>query len=112
MADYSNYQHLLVEKQDGIALLTMNRPEALNAANFKLHHELGRIWLDLGEDPEVRVAVITGAGNAFSAGGDFEMIEQAMGDPEIIVRNTKEAGDIVYNLINLDKPVVSTINGV
>jgi enoyl-CoA hydratase len=112
MVDYSSYQHLLVEKEHGIALLTMNRPEALNAANFKLHNELSRIWRDLGEDPEVRAAVITGAGDAFSAGGDFEMIEKAIGNPEVIVRNTKEAGDIVYNLINLDKPVISAINGV
>lgn len=112
MVDYSGYQHLLVEKQDGIALLTMNRPEVLNATNFRLHSELSRIWLDLGEDPEVRVAVITGAGNAFSAGGDFEMIEKAIGNAEIIASNMKEAGDIVHNMINLDKPVVSAINGV
>ena len=112
MSDYSDYQHILVEKRDGIALLTMNRPEVLNATNFRLHNELSRIWLDLGADPEVRVAVITGSGNAFSAGGDFEMIEQAMGNPEVIASNTQEASDIVYNLLNLDKPVISAINGV
>ena len=55
MVDYSSYQHLLVEKKDGIALLTMNRPEVLNATNARLHNELSRIWLDLGQDPEVRV---------------------------------------------------------
>ncbi len=112
MSDYSDYQHILVEKRDGIALLTMNRPEVLNATNFRLHNELSRIWLDLGADPEVRVAVITGSGIAFSAGGDFEMIEQAMGNPEVIASNTQEASDIVYNLLNLDKPVISAINGV
>jgi len=51
MTDYSQYQHLLVEKQDGIALLTINRPEVLNATNAKLHNELSRIWLDLGVIP-------------------------------------------------------------
>ena len=110
--DYSSYQHLLVDKQDGIALLTMNRPEALNATNAALHNELSRIWPDLGNDPEVRVAVITGAGNAFSAGGDFEMIEKMTGNPELVASTTKEAGEIVYNLLNLDKPVISAINGV
>ena len=110
--DYSAYEHLLVDKQDGIALLTMNRPEVLNATNFRLHNELSRIWLDLGQDPEVRVAVITGAGSAFSAGGDFEMVEKAIGNAEIVASNMKEAGDIVYNMINLDKPVISAINGV
>ena len=112
MSEYSDYQHILVEKQDGIAVLTMNRPEVLNAANFRLHNELSRIWLDLGADPEVRVAVITGSGGAFSAGGDFEMIEQAMGNPDVIASNIQEASDIVYNLLNLDKPVISAINGV
>ena len=112
MAGYENYQHLRVEVADGIALLTMDRPEVLNATNAQLHYELSRIWVDLGEDPAVRVAVITGAGNAFSAGGDFDMIEESLGNAEIISRTIKEAGDIVYNLLNLDKPVISAINGV
>ena len=81
MTDYSSYQHLLIEKADGIITLTMNRPESLNSANFRLHNELSRIWLDIAADPEVRVAVVTGAGDAFSAGGDFEMIEQAIDNP-------------------------------
>ena len=112
MVDYSSYQHLLVEKDDGIATLTINRPEVLNATNFRLHNELSRIWLDIGNDPEVRVALITGAGRAFSAGGDFEMIEKAIDNPEVIASNMKEASDIVYNMVDLDKPVVSAINGV
>lgn len=112
MTDYGQYQHLLVEKQDGIALLTINRPEVLNATNAVLHNELSRIWPDLGEDPEVRVAVITGSGNAFSAGGDYAMVEQAIGNAEVVAATMQEAGDIVHNMINLDKPVVSAINGV
>ena len=112
MTDYSSYQHLLIEKSDGIITLTMNRPETLNSTNFRLHNELSRVWLDIGADPEVRVAVVTGAGEAFSAGGDFEMIEQAIDNPAIVAQNTKEAGDIVYNILNLDKPVISAINGV
>ena len=110
--DYSHYEHLDVEVLDGIALITMNRPESLNSANFQLHYELSKIWLDIWGDDSVKVAVITGVGNAFSAGGDFEMIESAIGNPVIIAQNTKEAGDIVYNLMNLDKPVISAINGV
>ena len=112
MEDYTAYKHLIVEKQDGVALLTMNRPEVLNATNARLHYELSRIWLDLAEDPEVRVALITGAGRAFCAGGDFELIEDVLGNSEAIANNMKEASDIVYNMINLDKPVVSAINGV
>ena len=112
MTDYSSYQHLLIAKSDGIITLTMNRPETLNSTNFRLHNELSRIWRDIAADPEVRVAVVTGAGDAFSAGGDFEMIEQAIDNPAIVAQNTQEAADIVYNILNLDKPVISAINGV
>ncbi len=111
IVDYSGYQHILIDKKDGVALLTLNRPEALNASNFRLHYEMSRIWLDLGEDAEVRAAVVTGAGTAFSAGGDFEMIQKAIGNPDVVASNMQEASDIVHNMINLDKPVVSAING-
>ena len=79
--DYSSYESLLIEVKDGIALLTMSRPEVFNATDSRLHNELSRIWADLGKDPEVKVAVITGAGNAFSAGGDFGMLEKTIGNP-------------------------------
>ncbi len=110
--DYSSYEKLLIEIKDGIALLTINRPEVYNATDFKLHNELSRIWLDLGKDDNVRVAVITGAGTAFSAGGDFDLIEQSIGNAKIIAGTMEEARDIVHNMINLDKPVISAINGV
>jgi enoyl-CoA hydratase len=113
MMDYSQYEHLLFERKDkGILLITMNRPEVLNAANARLHWELSRVWLDIDVDPDTRVAVITGAGRAFSAGGDLEMIESYQGDLEVIAGVMKEASNIVYNMVNLDKPVVSAINGV
>ena len=112
MVDYSSYERLIIEKKDGVALLTINRPEVFNATDFKLHNELSRVWLDIGKDPEVRVAVITGAGPAFSAGGDFDLIEKSIGNAEVIASTMEEARDIVHNLINLDKPVISAINGV
>ena len=61
---------------------------------------------------DARVAVITGAGRAFSAGGDLEMVEANARDPKRLARTVREASDIVYNMINLDKPVISAINGV
>ena len=113
MVDQDQYEHMLLEPQEhGILKITLNRPEVMNAANDRLHGELARIWLDVGNDPDTRVAVITGAGRAFSAGGDMEMIEGMMNDLDHIARTMKEASDIVYNIVNLDKPVVSAINGV
>lgn len=110
---YDDYQHLKFERRpNGVVLITINRPEVLNAANDRLHWELGKVWLTIDADPEARVAVVTGAGRAFSAGGDLEMVENNTRDPKRFARVLREASDIVYNMINLDKPIVSAINGV
>jgi enoyl-CoA hydratase len=111
--DYKDYHHLVFERRPhGVLLVTINRPEVLNATNDRLHWELTQIWLTIDADPETRVAVVTGAGRAFSAGGDLGMVEANATDPRRLARTVREASDIVYNMINLDKPVVSAINGV
>ena len=99
-------------KPHGVVLITINRPEVLNATNDRLHWELTQVWPTLDADDTARVAVVTGAGRAFSAGGDLEMVEANARDPKRLARTVREASDIVYNMINLDKPVVSAINGV
>jgi len=110
--DYSDYQHILFERREhGIVWLTLNRPEALNAADRRLHTELVEVWRTLDRDPEARVAVVTGAGRAFSAGGDLGMVENAYRNPEEIGRILDEARDLVYNMLRCDKPIVSAING-
>ncbi|HKM99356.1 MAG TPA: enoyl-CoA hydratase/isomerase family protein [Candidatus Binataceae bacterium] len=111
--DYREYQHLVFERKgDGILLITINRPDVLNATNNRLHWELSHVWLDIAQDAETNVIVVTGAGRAFSAGGDLAMIEAMAGNAANIGQAWKEAGDIVYNMINLDKPIISAINGV
>ena len=114
--DYSRYQHLLIDIDDGLAKVTINRPEVYNAVNHQLHRELGDIWRDLDRDPNVRAIVVTGAGEkAFSAGGDLAMLEHRMALPaeerfDDIVNN--DARDLVYNMVNCDKVIVAAINGV
>ncbi|MEK7387139.1 MAG: enoyl-CoA hydratase-related protein, partial [candidate division NC10 bacterium] len=111
--NYSDYRHLAFDlKPNGVLLITINRPEVLNATNARLHWELTQVWLTVDADPKVRVALVTGAGKAFSAGGDLEMVEEMAGNPDAVARTMREASDLVYNMINLDKPVVSAINGV
>ncbi|MGH7399846.1 MAG: enoyl-CoA hydratase-related protein, partial [Candidatus Rokuibacteriota bacterium] len=111
--DYRDYQHLAFERRpNGVVLITINRPEVLNATNDRLHWELTQIWLTLDADDSARVAVVTGAGRAFSAGGDLDMVDANSRDPKRLARTVREASDIVYNMINLDKPVFSAINGV
>ena len=79
--DYSDYQYILFERREnGVLWLTLNRPDRLNAVNDRMHVELGQIWKTVDRDPDVRVIVVTGAGRGFSAGGDFELIEDAHAD--------------------------------
>src|SRR5688500_2342401 len=111
--DYGDYQHLTFKHMDhGVVLITINRPEVLNATNDRLHWELTQVWLTFDADPRARVAVVTGAGRAFSAGGDLDMVDANARDPKRLARTVREASDIVYNMINTDKPIVSAINGV
>ena len=112
--DYRDYQHLTFERRErGVVLVTINRPEVLNATNDRLHWELTQVWLTLDADETARVAVVTGAGTrAFSAGGDLEMVEANSRDPKRLARTIREASDLVYNMINTDKPIISAINGV
>jgi enoyl-CoA hydratase len=111
--DYSAYQHLLFERRDhGVLLITMNRPEVYNAAHEEMHGELARVWADVSRDDETRVAVVTGAGQAFSAGGDLAMVQRQIGDYARVTSMLTEMSDLVYNMVNCEKPIVSAINGV
>ncbi len=111
--NYADYRHLTFDLDaDGVLLITINRPEVLNATNARLHWELTQVWRTVDADPAARVALITGAGKAFSAGGDLDLVEEMAGNPAGVARTMREASDLVYNLIDLDKPVVSAINGV
>ena len=111
--NYSDYRHVLFDKKpNGVVLVTINRPEVMNATNARLHWELTQVWLTIDADPEARVALVTGAGKAFSAGGDMNLVEEMAGNAEAAARTMREASDLVYNIINLEKPVVSAINGV
>ena len=111
--NYADFRHLTFEsKPNGVLVVTINRPEVLNAANARLHWEFTQIWPVVDADPKTRAVVVTGAGKAFSAGGDLSLVEDMAGNPEALTRTMREASDLVYNMINLDKPVVSAINGV
>jgi enoyl-CoA hydratase len=110
---YDEYQFLLFERHsDGILLITINRPDVLNATNSRLHWELSRVWKDVDEDDETNVVIVTGKGRAFSAGGDLDMIDAMKGNHANISQAWKEAGDIVYNMIDCSKPIISAINSV
>ncbi len=111
--DLASYQHLKLERHpNGVLLITLNRPDVLNAAHEEMHAELARVWADVGQDPNTKVAVVTGAGRAFSAGGDLGMVERQIGNYDLVTSMLKEMSDLVYNMVNCEKPIVSAINGV
>jgi enoyl-CoA hydratase len=109
---YARFSRLAVDRpQPRVLRVTLNRPEKLNAADAEMHADLTEIWRVADADPAVNAVLVTGAGKAFSAGGDLEMIERMMADFDTRMRVWKETRDIVYNMINCSKPIVSAING-
>jgi len=110
---YGSFEHLsLARAGDGVVVVTLNRPEVLNAANVRLHREMAEVWAVVDADPEARVAVVTGAGRAFSAGGDLEMIEDMLNDYGALLAQWRDARLVVERMLEAEKPVVSAINGV
>jgi enoyl-CoA hydratase len=110
---YADFTHLRIERpSDGVLLITLDDPERLNATGPEMHLQLSRVFRTIDDDPTVRAAVVTGAGRAFSAGGDLEWIAEQVGDHARTMRVMREAGDIVRTMIDCDTPVVSAINGV
>ena len=107
MLDPAAYTAIAIERHDdGVAVATLNRPQRLNAVDAAMHYELSTLALDADADPDVRVLVITGAGRAFCAGGDFAGAGPAGGDTTFT-----EARRIVDGLLECRKPIVSAVNG-
>jgi len=110
---YEDFQFIRFDRQaDGVLLITLNRPEVMNATNNRMHWELTQVWGLIHEDPAIKAVVVTGAGDrAFSAGGDLSVVEEMAASQEATLRVMKEASDLVYNMLACDKPIISAING-
>jgi enoyl-CoA hydratase len=110
---YKRYKRLLIDRPHPRVLrITMNRPDKYNAADAEMHANLTEIWREIDGDPSVNAVLLTGAGRAFSAGGDLGLVEQMRADYNTRMRVWREARDMVYNVINCSKPIVAAINGV
>ena len=96
---------------DGVVQLTICGRDKVNSLNEQDHRDLSAIWPELDADPAVRVIVVTGAGRAFCAGGSMEMEQRLAGDYAGVVQTLTDARDLVLNMINCDKPIISAING-
>src|SRR5712672_3698169 len=109
---YARYTRLKFDRPHAKVLRITMENGRMNTTDEALHAELGDIWRDVDRDASVNAVVLTGAGKVFSAGGDFAMIQQSIDDFGSRARQWKEARDIVYNVINCSKPVVSAMRGV
>lgn len=111
--DHSHYEYLSLDlRSNGVLTVTFDNPDKLNAVTERGHYELVRIWPEIDADPNVRVVLLRGEGRAFSAGGDYQMIDNIVSDPSTHRRVLKETRDLVRNIIECSKPIVSAINGV
>ncbi|MEV2218599.1 enoyl-CoA hydratase/isomerase family protein [Nocardia vinacea] len=100
-----------VRAEGPVRIITLNRPDALNAVNDPLHAGLARLWPRLSADSGARVAVLTGAGRAFSAGGDFTYLEELSRDSDLRAKTIADGRDIVLGMARCRIPVIAAVNG-
>lgn len=109
--DTSNYETIQLRQDGAILTITLNRPALRNATNNMMERELCRAFVEAGHDPQTRVVVLTGAGQVFSAGGDFEYIRENLADPSKAWDAGQWGKQIIFTLLDCIKPVIAKING-
>ena len=104
---------LLYEVSEGVATLTFNRPEALNALTFEIYAQLRELFVELRRDDAVKAVILTGAGKAFCAGGDVHKIIGALLEKDVRdhLEFARMTGAVVENMRTLDKPIIAAVNG-
>lgn len=102
---------IAIERRGRLLVITMNRPDAMNAVNFALHEDLAEAMWFAQCDQDSDVILLTGAGRAFSAGGDLDHLEKNAREPRLFDREAQTAKRIVYTMLDIDKPIVCRMNG-
>lgn len=108
----TRYSHAMKfeENVPGVLEVIFDGPN-LNAVDETFHSDIPEIWRDIDRDPKVRVALVRGAGKAFSAGGDFALIEAQYHHYNVRQKVLRESRDLFYNMINCNKPIISAVHG-
>ncbi len=102
---------LIVEADGPVRTLIVNRPDELNAVNRELHWALANVWRQLAADREAKVVILTGAGRAFSAGGDLGWITSFLDDPVARDESLREGAQIIEEMLRFPLPVIAAVNG-
>jgi enoyl-CoA hydratase len=108
---FEDYRHIEFKRAGRVLTIVMNRPEVKNAANVRMHNELSRVFADAARDDQSDIVVLTGAGDAFSAGGDINSMRDKIADRTLWNDTVDEARALFYSVLDLDKPLIARING-
>ncbi len=108
---YDLPDELTVETDGPLRTVTINRPNDLNAVNASLHWALANVWRQLAADLEAEVVILTGAGRAFSAGGDLDWITSFLDDPVARDESLREGAQIIEEMLRFPLPVIAAVNG-
>jgi enoyl-CoA hydratase len=106
-----DYTTLALSRRDRLLTITLNQPDSMNAVNLAMHRELAEVFVFAAADPHSDVVLLTGAGKAFSAGGDLDHIANNAANPELFIEEIRLAKRIVFSMLDLDKPLVCRMNG-
>jgi enoyl-CoA hydratase len=108
---FSDYKVISLRRDGRVLYATLNRPDTLNAFDSDMEEDIGRLFRDVAADEETRVLVLTGAGRAFSAGGDVEQMQRAIDNPELFLEGMANGKRLIFSLLDCPKPVIAKVNG-
>jgi enoyl-CoA hydratase len=106
-----SFQTIALSRQGRQLTITFNRPDQLNAVNLAMHDELPEVFQFAQTDPHSELILLTGAGRAFSAGGDLDHIARNAEQPELFDHEARQAKRVVFAMLDIEKPVVCRMNG-
>lgn len=109
--NFEAYRSITFSRRNRVLTITLNRPDSLNAVDAQMHEELAQVFVEASRDPESDLIVVTGAGRAFCAGGDIDWMQEAIDVPARFEKTAREAKQIVYSLLDCEKPVIAKVNG-
>lgn len=106
------YETVILTKEDGVAVLTLNRPDKLNAVNMKMREEILGILGDLETDNEIRALIVTGNGRGFCSGADINEFAAGIDDEELQATINEQLLLMAKSFYEFEKPIIGAINGV
>ena len=108
---FSSYQAIAFRRDGKVLHATFNKPDTLNAFDAVLDYEVGRLFVEVAGDEASNVLVLTGAGRAFSAGGDIEQMQRVIDQPDLFLNGIGHARHIITSLLDCPKPIIAKVNG-